>query len=120
MAAGTLGAIVILTHWYYFILDHDAAERFDRRQAKTAWFSLALYIAIFISGFLNPVPGLYLIASISTWLLFSGAGEAWLLLSLRVDSQETERKLFTQEFAAWVAPVINKFSARISTIRNRG
>jgi hypothetical protein len=113
MVAGGFGVMVILMHWYFFILDNEAAKRFDRVQAKTAWFSLALYVTVFISGFLDPKPGLYIIAGISTWLLFSGASEAWLLLSLREDSQGPAGKRFTQEFATWIAGIT-------SSMRNWG
>ena len=105
MAAGAFGVMVILMHWYIFILDHAAARHFDHIQAKTAWFSFFLYVTIFLSGFLDPTPGLYIIAGISTWLLFSGASEAWLLLSLRENSQ-SEKKHFSVEFKSWATEII--------------
>ena len=107
MVAGGFGVLVILTHWYFFILDRDVAKPFDRAQAKGAWFSFALYITIFTCGFLGPKPGLYIIASISTWLLFSGAGEAFLLLSFREDLHGTEKKRFAEAFAKWVSDTIS-------------
>jgi hypothetical protein len=100
MVAGGFGVIVILTHWYFFILDREEAKPFDRGQAKGAWFSLALYFTIFICAFLNPRPALYIIASICTWLLFSGASEAFLLLSFREGSPKPEKGRFAKEFAA--------------------
>jgi hypothetical protein len=108
VVAGTFGIIVILTHWYFFILDNDVADKFDRNQAKVALISLSLYISIFVSGFLDPNPGLYTIAGICTWLLFSGASEAWLLLSRQEHSKKTERKVFTREFSNWVDSIRNQ------------
>lgn len=107
MVAGGFGVIVILTHWYFFILERDAAKPFDHAQAKAAWFSFALYTTIFICGLLDPKPGLYIIASISTWLLFSGAGEAFLLLAFREDLHGTEKKRFAEAFTAWAGDTIS-------------
>lgn len=107
MVAGGFGVIVILMHWYFFILDRAAAKPFDHAQAKAAWFSFALYVTIFICGFLNPKPGLYIIAGISTWLLFSGASEAFLLLSFREDLHATEKEHFAQSFAAWAGDMVS-------------
>jgi hypothetical protein len=114
MVSGGLGVVVILMHWYFFILGHDEAKDFDHVQAKTAWFSFALYITIFVCGFLDPKPALYIIAGISTWLLFSGASEAWLLLSLREDPQGIEKKRFTHEFAAWAAETISSSKRKLA------
>lgn len=107
MVAGGFGVMVILAHWYFFILDRAEARPFDRAQAKTAWFSFTLYVTIFTCGFLDPKPALYVIASISTWLLFSGASEAFLLLSFREGLQRTDKGHFIQEFNAWVTDTVS-------------
>ena len=51
--AGGFGISVIGWHWRSFILDHDTADEFDQRQAKTSWFSFAIYVTVFIAGFLS-------------------------------------------------------------------
>jgi hypothetical protein len=117
MVAGGFGVIVILTHWYFFILDRAAAKSFDHAQAKAAWFSFTLYVTIFICGFLNPRPALYIIASISTWLLFSGASEAFLLLSFREDLKRPDKGQFTHEFATWTADTISSIR-KLTSRRN--
>jgi hypothetical protein len=101
MVAGAFGVVVILMHWYFFILDRVVAQHFDHVQAKAAWSPFAALYHYFRLRIPRSKTWLVYHCRISTWLLFSGAGEAWLLLSLREDLQETGYKRFTQEFGSW-------------------
>jgi len=102
---GLFGVAIILWHWMSYILDFDQAEKYDRRQAKGAWWSFALYVTVFVSGFLSPSPGLYIVASISVWLLFSGASEAWILLTRQQKSSDYELSRFKRQFTEWLRMV---------------
>lgn len=114
LISGSFGIVVILAHWYFFVLDHVVADDFDRNQAKLGWLSLAFYATIFVSGFLEPSPGLYIITGICTWLLFSGASEAaWLLMSHQEYTQDAERKVFTREFCKWVDGMRNRANREV-------
>jgi hypothetical protein len=102
---GLFGIAVILWHWRSYILEFDRAEPYDRWQAWGAWWSVGLYLTTFVTGFLSPTPGLYILASILVWLLFSGAGEAWILLTREERSRVPEARRFGRQFARWLKAV---------------
>lgn len=93
---------VILWHWRSYILEFDRAEPYDRLQARGAWFSFGLYLTVFVAGFLGPAPGLYIVASISIWLLFFGASEAWILLTQEEWSRAGQERRFRRHFTRWL------------------
>jgi len=99
---GLFGVGVILWHWRSYILEFDRAEPYDRLQARGAWFSFGLYLTVFVAGFLGPAPGLYIVATISVWLLFSGASEAWILLTHEERSKAGQERRFRRQFARWL------------------
>ena len=99
---GLFGIGVILWHWRSYILEFDRAEQYDRLQARGAWWSLGVYLSVFIAGFLDPAPGLYILASILVWLLFSGASEAWILLTREERSNGGKARRFRSQFECWL------------------
>jgi hypothetical protein len=99
---GLFGICVILWHWRSYILEFDLAERYDRVQAGGAWWSFGLYLTVFASGFLSPGLGIYILASIIIWLLFSGASEAWILLTREERARTTEERRFGPQFGHWL------------------
>lgn len=80
--AGALGLAVVVIHWTLYVRDRGKpyCDGFDRVQARGAALSFAVYTGLIGAGFLSPSVGLYVVAGLSIWLLFSGAFEAWWLL----------------------------------------
>ena len=114
---GIFGITVILWHWRSFIIDNDKAVKYDRLQAVTAWFSFSIYIVLFVSGFLIPSQGVYIMAGITVWLLFSGAGEAWLLLTHQDDPKTHDKRSFNKQLARWIKAMIHDVDAKVSSAR---
>ena len=75
--SGGLGILVVAVHWILYMWDRKIRDNFDLLQARGAWISFAVYSTMILGGGLGTSLGLYLIAGMSIWLLFSGAFEAW-------------------------------------------
>lgn len=93
---GLFGIAVVLSHWSVFITHRAEAAEYDRIQAITGWLSFCIYFFLFVSGFLPSRLGVYILASLSVWLLFSGASESWLLLTHEDNSTINNRKFVKQ------------------------
>lgn len=84
---GLFGLCVVGSHWRIYL--RSSASRYEGQQAATGAFSFGLYSVIIACAFLSFHWVIYLVGGTCTWLLFSGATEAWMLLVLGKNRQES-------------------------------
>jgi hypothetical protein len=108
--AGGLGLGMVVVHWAVYCkyrpdrLDQSEEAKFHRLQAKGSLISLLVYGLTLISAFDPWGGGLYLMAAVAVWLLFSGSFEAWWLLDPKLTAIDSVADKNTGPASAELVP----------------
>jgi hypothetical protein len=85
---GITGLALLIAYWVGYAQTRTALkvvgkkpDRFDRDQILLSPITLACSIILVASGFITERVGVYMVASVSIWLLISGSVESWRFLA---------------------------------------
>jgi hypothetical protein len=92
LVMGAVGICGLVWHVRTYLKHEDEADLFDDRQIQWGLpVSTVVYISLLAFSSAPATWSLHVVAGLSVWLIFSGSGGAWLLLTIGADELRGNR-----------------------------